>query len=226
MLRDRKKKLKQCVYCGLGKEAGRMSKEHVVPKGLWVKKPNDLVTVPAHVRCNEAFASDNEYFRLVIANTCHDLGSEKAVSVTHGPISRSMTNRPRQFRTMTRDYAIRPRFSPMGIFMGHQESFSIDVAIVERVLQNIVRCIFYDLTGNRLHAESVIGVDDCDGEPIDPTTCYFVDRMCDWQSIGGGVFAVRYGFKEGWDDICCLMRFYGVKTFFATSLSPDPPSER
>jgi len=221
-IRDRRNKLKNCVYCGKGKRDCPMSKEHVVPKGLWEHKPSDLVTVPAHVECNAKYAADNEYFRLVIANICHDMGSPKAVEITHGPISRSMVNRSKQFLSMTKDLAIRPRFSQMGIYLGEQHSFSIDVEIITRVLQNIVRCMFYDLTGKRLCSESTISVSDCDGDKYDSATEYFVNRMCPWQSIGGNVFLVRYGFKEGFDDICCLMRFYGVKTFFATSLSPDP----
>ena len=172
-----------------------MSKEHVVPKGLWAKKPSNLVTVPAHVSCNEEFSADNEYFRLVIANICHDMGSEHAVPITHGPISRSMMSRPKQFLAMTKDFDIRPRFSPMGIFMGHQESFSIDTEIIRRVLRNIVRCLFYDLTGKRLPAESIIRVRDCDSKPYDSATTCFLNAMCDWQSIGGEVFSIRYGFQ-------------------------------
>lgn len=203
-----------------------MSKEHIVPKGLWDTKPNTLLTVPAHVKCNEQFASDNEYFRLVIANTGHDLGSARAMDLTQGPISRSMTSRTKQFLDMTKNFDIRPRFSPMGLYMGDQASFSIDPNIIRRVLQNIVRCIFYDLTGNRLADCAVIRVCEEDGDDYNESTSYFVDKMCPWQSIGGGdVFAVRYGFKEGFDDICCLLRFYGVKTFFATSESPDPEND-
>jgi hypothetical protein len=220
-MRDRHKKLKECVFCGKGKEAGPMSKEHVVPKGLWDRKPSDLVTVPAHVKCNEKHSRDNEYFRLVIANVCHDLGSKRAVELTQGPISRSMISRTKQFLGMTKDFAERPRFSPSGIYLGHQASFSIDYSIIARVLQNSVRCLFYDLTGKRLPADSNIQVSDCDGDDYVESTAYFVDRMCPWLSIGGDVFSVRYGFKEGFEDICCLMRFYGVKTFFAASMPGD-----
>lgn len=199
-----------------------MSKEHIVPKGLWDVKPSDLLTVPAHVRCNEIHAEDNEYFRLVMANVGHDLGSSRAVRLTHGPISRAMINRTTQFLAMAKDFDRRPRFSPTGIYLGDQASFSIDQDIIRRVLENIVRCLFYELTGKRLTVDSVIRVSDEDGDNYDESTAYFVEKMCPWEHIGGAdVFAVRYLFKEGFDDICCLLRFYGVKTFFATSQTPD-----
>ncbi len=221
MLRDRKNSLKLCVYCGLGVEAGAMSREHVVPKSLWAEKPSDLVTVPAHISCNGAFSKDNEYFRTVIANNGHDRGSTEAAKVTMGAISRSMSKRPKQFLAMTKNWAVRPRYSPTGLFIGCQQSFSIDYQIINRVLQNIVRCLFYDLTGNRLGATTQIDVRECNDDNYHSSTQYFVDHMCDWQSIGGHVFAVRYGFREGFGDICCLMRFFGVTTYFATSVTPD-----
>ena len=110
IMRDRKEKLTLCVYRGLADEAGAMSKEHIVPKSLWSKKPSDLMTVPAHIICNNAFSADNEYFRTVIANNGHDRGSTDAASVTMGPVSRSMLKRPKQFLAMTKDWAVRPRF--------------------------------------------------------------------------------------------------------------------
>ena len=219
IMRDRKEKLTLCVYCGLGDEAGAMSKEHIVPKSLWAKKPSDLMTVPAHIICNNAFSADNEYFRTVIANNGHDRGSTNAASVTMGPVSRSMLKRPKQFLAMTKDWAVRPRFTPTGLFLGHQQSFSIDYQIINRVLQNIVRCLFYDLTGSRLDDSAQIDVYECDDDNYNSTTQYFVDHMCEWQSIGGGVFCVKYGFREGFDDICCLMRFFGVSTYFATTVT-------
>ena len=52
---------------------------------------------------------------------------------------------------------------------------------------------------------------------LDPPTRYFVDHMSPWADFGDDVFSCRYGFKEGMDDMCCLLAFYGRRLFFATT---------
>ena len=223
IMRDRRRKLKKCVYCGLGKEAGQMSKEHIVPKGLWETKPDDLVTVPAHVDCNGRWAADNEYFKLVMANIGHDLGSDRAKAVTNGSISRLMTNRPEKFLSITDDFEIASRFTDMGIYVGDQPRFKINPEVIKRVLANILRCVYYDLTGNRLSEDATIRATDAGGES--ETTEGFGRAMGPWQSVGRGVFLIRYGFKEDFEDICAYMRFYGRQTFLVTSDTPENRSQ-
>lgn len=197
-----------------------MSKEHIVPKSLWSSKPANLVTVPAHVKCNQHFSSDNEYFQIVMANVCHDLGSKAATDTTEASIKRSMLQRPAHFRNLTKDLDIRPRFAPNGRFVGFQPSFSINDEIISRVLQNIVRCIYYDLTSFRLTSHSKIYVQDY--AETDSQVCFFEEHMLpSWARLGGDVFAIRFGFSEQFRNIFCLLRFYGVKTYFAISCTPS-----
>jgi len=56
-----RKKNKQCYLCG---EWGADSRDHIPPKGIFRKNPEgQLITVPAHKKCNSKFEKDDEYFR-------------------------------------------------------------------------------------------------------------------------------------------------------------------
>lgn len=206
------------MFCGKGKEAGPLSKEHFVPRGLWGGiRPPFTKTVPAHVECNGRYAEDNEYFRMVMAQEIGAIGHQEARQVYEGPLVRMANNRPGQLLRQANDFAFRPLTTPMGIYLGYQPTFTIDLRRIERVLQNVVKGMFYSLTEKRLGDDRSIlvwGV----GEILDENTRYFVDRMVGWQSFGDDVFMCRYGFAEGMKDIACLMRFYRCRTFFAASL--------
>ncbi len=57
-----------CMFCGEDQSKGPMSREHFVPQCLWdMGLPSLVLTLPAHVSCNQAFSDDNDYFRLVLA---------------------------------------------------------------------------------------------------------------------------------------------------------------
>lgn len=104
----------------------------------------------------------------------------------------------------------------MGIFLGYQPTFTIDLGRIDRVLKNVVKGLFYVITNERLGEDREIGIWDV-GDTLNANTRWFVDRMVSWQSFGDDVFMCRYGFNQGRDDIYCLMRFYQAKTFFAAT---------
>jgi hypothetical protein len=52
-----------CLICG---KDGADSVDHVPPKGIFLVKSSDLITVPAHVSCNKSSELDDECFRLAI----------------------------------------------------------------------------------------------------------------------------------------------------------------
>jgi hypothetical protein len=60
------KRLKQqCVYCGA---TGKLTSDHIPPKNLFPQpRPANFVTVPCCLACNNGFASEDEYFRTMIA---------------------------------------------------------------------------------------------------------------------------------------------------------------
>lgn len=63
-MKNRRNKL--CYLCGGN---GADTRDHIPPRGIFPKKPSgQLITVPAHKKCNEQFQNDDEIFRnLIIA---------------------------------------------------------------------------------------------------------------------------------------------------------------
>ena len=54
---------KECVYCGAFKPE---TVDHVPPRSLFLRKaPQNLITVPCCSKCNQEFAKDDDYVRLV-----------------------------------------------------------------------------------------------------------------------------------------------------------------
>lgn len=61
MSNQRRRSPKLCYLCG---EPGADTKDHVPPRGMFPKQPKgNLITVPAHGACNQAFSEDDERFR-------------------------------------------------------------------------------------------------------------------------------------------------------------------
>jgi hypothetical protein len=194
-----------------------MNMEHFVPKCLWAgRRPEKTLTVPAHVACNSQFADDNEYFRTVIAFDDSCRVHPEAKRVLGGPVRRMMRNRPGHFLRQAKDYARRPRVTEMGLYLGYQPSFTIDTARIERVLQNVVKGLFYAVMGKPLAQGRVIRIDSV-GDLMDENTRFFVGRMGPVLHFGDDVFACRYTYPEDKEDIACLMAFYRHKMYFATT---------
>lgn len=98
-----------CMFCA--KEIGpdQLSVEHFVPKGLREKgrRPNQVKTVSTHKCCNEAYSSDNEYFRDVMLLEEGVGRHPQAREVQTGAISRKMNKRFGSFAKNFKNVGIR-----------------------------------------------------------------------------------------------------------------------
>lgn len=210
-----KKKPKLCVYCGKDKSAGKMSMEHFVPQGLWSgRRPLQTRTVPAHKVCNESYAEDDDYFRLVMVSEDAVRDHPEAKKILEGPVGRLMCARPGQYLRYAKDFAIRPKFTELGLYVGHYGCFPIDYTRIERVLQKIVRGLFYAVTKQILPFDRFIRIRPV-GSILDKEASWFADRMYPWMTFGDDVFSCRYVFSKGLHDMACLLGFYDRRLYFA-----------
>jgi hypothetical protein len=213
----KKKKPKLCMLCGKDESFGPMNTEHFVPRGLWAgPRPSGTKTCPAHVECNRMFAEDNDYFRLVIASDEDSRPHDEAQRVLDGPITKMMVESPGRYLRHAKDFAFRPRYSRGGVYLGEQGCFPIDFQRIERVVQNIVKGLFYTRTGKPLgHDRDILVIRDEDSktELVD----FYQSRMGHWYDFGDMVFTWRDVFKKGLEDMACVMQFYRRKMFFAVT---------
>jgi hypothetical protein len=130
-----------CIYC---QQRPADSDEHVPSKGLFRKPyPPNLWTVPACRECNNSFAKDEEYFRLLLVGLfCF---SDEAEELFGGPISRSLDRRRHLEELM---------FNALGVD-GEKPFVTWDQDRVCRVVKKIVDGLYFREFGRTVRRRSV-----------------------------------------------------------------------
>ena len=175
-------------------------------------------TVPVHVSCNAAYADDNDYFRTILVA---DDGSERhpiARKIIDGPLRRIMLEREAQWmRYSNGGFRKKSRYTNAGIYLGEQLGFALDLKRIQRVLNNIVKGLYYTLTNEPLAPTTRIEAEILQfaNEPING----FEDKLSEWCDFGDDVFRFRYALREGGDDMICHLSFYRNKFYVAYTKS-------
>jgi len=100
--------------------------------------------------------------------------------------------------------------------LGKQGCFPIDYARIDWVLQNVVKGLFYTMTGTPLAQDRDILVYDEEGSRTEAVD-FFQSKMSNWYDFGDQVFSWRHVFMEGLEDMACIMQFYRKTMFFAVT---------
>jgi hypothetical protein len=201
--------LKLCMFCGKDKSFGKMSREHFVPKGLWSgRRPDRTVTLPAHVSCTAAFAEDNEYFRDVLAMDAFAVNHPEAKQIVEGELKRKIETHFGSIAKTMRGAAVRPIFTPSGLYIGNHPTFKVDSDRIDRVLRNVVKGIFYRVTGRPVLATTEILILNQDVLKVDAYQS-LVPRMRPWTGFGDDVFGCRFVTDNTYPDVMvCSIQFY------------------
>jgi len=148
-----------CVYC-VQNEAD--TEDHVVPEGLFEHAPETgYIRVPACYTCNNGLSRDEEYFLVAI------LAEATAHSATANRVLDRLAEDHRSGRRRRTGLALallekaRPVdvYSPGGIYLGTAEGLELDTTRVNRVLDKIVRGLFFHHVGRRLSQDAAVYVE-------------------------------------------------------------------
>jgi len=213
------------MFCGIAIAPTDLSMEHFCPKCLWEKghRPARTKTLPAHKKCNESFAEDNEYFRdVLVLEAGAQQNCQGARTVADGTIKRKIAERHGSLRKAVNDLRPVPITTNSGVFVGVGPGYLIDMARVARVLKNVVRGVFYTVRKKPMPQDWLFWVENARNihkETLERT----VNDMVDWKCFGDDVFLCRYRFLDRPDavGIDCLMRFYQSQMFFAQAVCPS-----
>jgi hypothetical protein len=142
----RSQKIGECVYCG---RVRPLTRDDVPPKNLFPEpRPSNLITVPSCRECNQSFMLDDEYFRLVIADASNPKVSPE--NFDHLLKAKQKLLGPKKFR------------SAKGLLLNRMDRsnglLAVDRHRVERVLERIVRGLFFRLRGMRLPDTYTVGL--------------------------------------------------------------------
>ena len=136
----------KCVYCGVRKAT---TSDHVPPRCIFtIPRPSNLITVPSCSRCNKGASKDDEYFKYVISMS-DATGDNFQAGIVRDSSMRSL-KRPaaagyrKAILEKTRPVEVR---SPQGIFVGTKLGYEVRFDRLFRVLERIVKGLFFHEAG-------------------------------------------------------------------------------
>lgn len=139
---------KRCYLCG---SQNADSVDHVPPRNLFLKKYRkvgpDLITIPAHSKCNKKYEKDDEYFRYCIlvatyreSNRARELWDTKIKKQIHRSESEGFR---RYLIEKTAPVEIQ---TPSGLYLGDSRIAYLDVQRMDGLLERTARGIYYKKT--------------------------------------------------------------------------------
>jgi hypothetical protein len=150
--RKGKPRIAKCAYCGTH---GPVTRDHIPPTGIFADpKPNDLITVPSCSSCHEPWSTEDEYFRIRMCLNDQSRGhpdvNGNLDSIFHA------LNRPRaegMKRGLLADWRNVDVTTPHGIYLGSRAAFEVDMRRICRVIERIVRGLYFRESGHCLPQE-------------------------------------------------------------------------
>lgn len=142
-MKKSRRQIRECVYCGEIKE---VSREHVIPKCLFVKPyPPNLITVKACDDCNNAKSLNDDYFRDFLVADNWVSQSPIAQQIFH----QKMLSSQRQGKSLiaretVRKAKLEPFYTKGGIYLGDYYSIPVDGERIEKIFETFVRGLYYD----------------------------------------------------------------------------------
>ena len=128
------------------------NRDHVIPEQLFdsANKPTALFTLPTCSTCNSGISQDEEYFRVCLLSQAY--GQTEATNLWNGPVFRSLQRREGRFRKMLANnispVAVSvPLYTNTGAYVGDGSVLRFSVPRVRRVLEKIVRGLYWKHTG-------------------------------------------------------------------------------
>jgi hypothetical protein len=175
-----------CAYCGTTPSPTR---DHIPPKGIFSHpRPDDLITVPSCVRCNQGASAHDERFRAYLSlHVGIDTPSTTQLwkSALRG-IRRNRKLRQRLLDKLERIWLA----TPSGVTYGHAYQGPWDSEAHDATIERMIRGLYFH------HYRKVLGdrvlVKAHWFRELSPDLLE-VTADCEQRSVGGGQFVYRFG---------------------------------
>jgi len=189
-----------------------VTRDHVVPGNLFLPpRPTNLITLPAHDKCNEMYSEDEEYFRIAMAGGLDTYEHPIARRVwDEKVIDSSLAGSWKLKRELADRLSDVEVHSPAGLYWGNAVALSLDWDRIWRVLQKIVRGLLCHHGGREFAGEiTFTHLDERDEFVFGLLAGAPKHRIGDGRTFAyaGGSSTVRWQYSLWW------LRFYETKVF-------------
>jgi len=192
-----------CAICGA---AAATTDDHVPPKNLFPKpRPNDLITVPACLRCNNVGSKHDEEFRVFVSI---QLGMESDTTTKlwkNGALRSIHHNNRLRNHLINNSWEVDVK-TPAGISLGTRRAVAVPMRSHNAVCDRIARGLYFhhytEILGSRVS---------CRVAPLEsiPSEMAPILGQMSFNSIARGAFCYRYGrAAESPLDSIWLLLFY------------------
>lgn len=223
----------RCTYCGA---KSKLTKDHVPPRALFRKPCKfDLITVPCCTACHSGTDKDDEYFVSRLCLKQESFKNEDAQDAIER-LKRSL-QRPDKIgfqRALFKSFFQVPTFGSSGLYLGKKGGFNVDLNRLSRVVERIVRGLYWHETGVRLPKSAFVrawsedGLVDVREDVMNDIQRTIVAPLMTSPPIAIGDDTFTYRHKLAADEPLAsawIMTFYSSSTFLCSTI-PDSGTER
>jgi hypothetical protein len=213
-----KRNPKICVYCA--KNPG-LTDDHVPPKSFFPQpRPSNLITVPACNKCNSGAGKDEDYFLATFMFSEAGI-TDAGKTLWKQRLDRMFRKNLGLRRRLAKGFSYRPVVTATGIYLGHRMGLQFDERRFERVIQKIVRGLYYFEYGEALSPETEIMTLFLSTKARFETAVAYANQLGWGKRQWPGIFEYRCGRVPGVpQESVWLMRCYSNSHFWAIS-GPD-----
>lgn len=146
-----------CAYCGAH---GPVTRDHIPPAGIFADpKPSNLITVPSCSACHEPWSTEDEYFRIRMCLNDQSRGhpdvNGNLQSVFHALNRPEASGMKHGLLADWRNVAVTTKG---GIYLGRRTGFEVSMHRICRVIERIVRGLYFRETGQCLPKDNSVSV--------------------------------------------------------------------
>lgn len=213
------------MYCG---RRAMLTADHVPPRNIFPKpRPNNLITVPACKKCNEEASKDDEYFRLMLVMR-DDVYVEPNVKQLWKTSYRGLkwSTKRGMAHNLVKNIRHGPTYTNSGIYLGNRSTYNVDLYRLDRVMERIIKGLFYHHAGYVLPKEYIarsFSVDGLVNDNVwdDPELKNMLGVLSELKPVAIGKNIFSYKFLRLSDDIngsFWLFTFFSKVSFLGFTL--------
>jgi len=132
-----------CVYCNLELSSLNDTRDHVFPKNLFTRPyPDNLLTVPACLKCNGDFSPYEEYFKHISTLDENIYQKNEFKSLGESSVY-TLKKHTKFYKRIIEDIQPIDLVTPNNIFLGRRMGIEVNSAKVDIVIKKIIKGLVY-----------------------------------------------------------------------------------